>query len=176
MSNEWIPTESVRAIQKIKQMFGGQMTETCISQILYELNSIWREIMRKENDAIKRKLTGQIQDLRRQLVTKRAFDEEDAQKEISRLKKELKFAQKINGKKSQGGQNENYVNKVSSDDRAAFQRKVLEESQLNVKNRINELEQRKQNKREAYLVRNDIPDDQSSSKFGGRGQHNNQAY
>lgn len=54
------------------------MTETCVSQILYELNSLWREIMRKENDAIKRKLTSQIQDLRRQLVTKKAFDEEDA--------------------------------------------------------------------------------------------------
>lgn len=69
------------------------MTETCVSQILYELNGIWRQIMRKENDAIKKKLTEQIQDLRRQLVTKRAFDEEDAHKEITRLKKELKFTQ-----------------------------------------------------------------------------------
>lgn len=70
------------------------MTETCVSQILYELNGIWRAIMRRETEAIKRKLTQQIQDLRRQLITKRAFDEEDAQKEISRLKKELQFAQK----------------------------------------------------------------------------------
>lgn len=68
------------------------MTETCVSQILYELNGIWRAIMRRETEAIKRKLTQQIQDLRRQLITKRAFDEEDAQKEISRLKKELQFA------------------------------------------------------------------------------------
>ena len=50
--------------------------------------------MRKENDAIKRKMTIQIQDLRRQLITKRAFDEEEASGEISRLKKELKFLQK----------------------------------------------------------------------------------
>jgi hypothetical protein len=34
--------------------------------------------MRRENDAIKRKLTEQIQDLRRQLITKRAFDELEA--------------------------------------------------------------------------------------------------
>jgi len=33
------------------------MTETCISQILYEFNIIWRNIMRKENEAIKRKFT-----------------------------------------------------------------------------------------------------------------------
>lgn len=57
LSNEWIPTEAVRAIQKIKETFDGQMTETCVSQILYELNSIWRFIMRRENEAIKRKLT-----------------------------------------------------------------------------------------------------------------------
>ena len=50
--------------------------------------------MRKENDAIKHRLTEQIQDLRRQLITKRAFDEEEAHREISRLKKELTFAQK----------------------------------------------------------------------------------
>jgi hypothetical protein len=75
------------------------MTETCVSQILYELNSIWRGIMRKENDAIKRKLTEQIQDLRRQLITKKAFDEEDAHKEITRLKRELQFAQKASQRK-----------------------------------------------------------------------------
>ena len=67
------------------------MTETCISRILYELNMIWRNIMRKENQAIKRKFTLQVQDLRRQLVTKKAFDEDESQREISRLKKEIIF-------------------------------------------------------------------------------------
>ena len=36
------------------------MTETCISQILYEFNSIWRNIMRKETDAIRKKFTHQV--------------------------------------------------------------------------------------------------------------------
>lgn len=45
--------------------------------------------MRKETDAIKRKFTQQVQDLRRQLVTKKAFDEEDAHKEITRLRREI---------------------------------------------------------------------------------------
>jgi hypothetical protein len=31
LSNEWIPTEAVRAIQKIKEQFNAQMTETCVS-------------------------------------------------------------------------------------------------------------------------------------------------
>ena len=63
--NDWIPTQAVRAILQIRDQFDGKMSETCISQILYELNSIWRTIMRKENDAIKKRLTAQIQDLRR---------------------------------------------------------------------------------------------------------------
>lgn len=65
IDNDWIPTEAVRAIIRIKDQFKGIMTETAVSQILYELNSIWRNIMRKENDAIKKRLTAQIQDLRR---------------------------------------------------------------------------------------------------------------
>ena len=50
--------------------------------------------MRKENESIKKKYTLQIQDLRRQLVTKKSFDEDESQREISRLKKELLFIKK----------------------------------------------------------------------------------
>ena len=84
----------MRAILQIKDQFHGQMSETCISQILYELNTIWREIMRKENNAIKKRLTAQIQDLRRQVVTKQAFDKGELMNEIQRTKKELAFANK----------------------------------------------------------------------------------
>ena len=64
-ANEWIPTEAVKKIKEIQTTFDGKMTETCVSQLLYEFNVIWRNIMRKENDAIKRKFTLQVQDLRR---------------------------------------------------------------------------------------------------------------
>lgn len=67
-ANEWIPTAAVKKIEEIKkenEKDGGLMTETCISRILYELNMIWRNIMRKENQAIKKKFTLQVQDLRR---------------------------------------------------------------------------------------------------------------
>lgn len=57
--------------------------------------------MRKETDAIRKKFTHQVQDLRRQLVTKRAFDEDESAREISRLKKEIAFinAQMYNQKR-----------------------------------------------------------------------------
>ena len=64
--------------------------------------------MRKENQAIKRKFTLQVQDLRRQLVTKKAFDEDESQREISRLKKELQFMQmQVYNQKREAFQNEN---------------------------------------------------------------------
>ena len=50
--------------------------------------------MRKENNAIKKRLTMQIQDLRRQIVTKQAFDKGELMQEIQRTKKELAFANK----------------------------------------------------------------------------------
>ena len=65
VDNDWIPTDAVRVIMKIKDQFDGKMTETAVSQILYELNSIWRTIMRTETEAIKNRMTAQIQDLRR---------------------------------------------------------------------------------------------------------------
>lgn len=58
MNNDWIPTEAVRSISGIKDKYNGEMSETCVSQILYELNAVWRAIMRKETEAIKKKLTG----------------------------------------------------------------------------------------------------------------------
>jgi len=64
-ANEWIPTEAVKKIKEIQSTFDSKMTETCISQILYEFNIIWRNIMRKENEAIKKRATLQVQDLRR---------------------------------------------------------------------------------------------------------------
>jgi len=94
MNNDWIPTEAVRSISGIREKYNGEMSETCVSQILYELNMIWRAIMRKECEAIKKKLTGQIQDLRRQVVTKQAFDKGELQKEITSAKRELGFATK----------------------------------------------------------------------------------
>ena len=56
-NNDWIPTEAVRAILSIRDRYEGQMNERCISRILYEQNGIWREIMRKENAAIKKRLS-----------------------------------------------------------------------------------------------------------------------
>ena len=59
-ANEWIPVDAVKKIKELQTDFKGQLNETCISRILYEFNIIWRNIMRKENEAIKTKYTLQV--------------------------------------------------------------------------------------------------------------------
>lgn len=133
-ANEWIPTEAVKKIKEIQQTFDSKMTETCISNILYEFNIIWRNIMRKEIEAIKKKYSLQIQDLRRQLVTKKAFDEDESQREISRLKKELHFIQmRLNeAKRAKGIMNtiskENLnTDNISKSTKPTAERQIMEE-------------------------------------------------
>ena len=60
--------------------------------------------MRTEQEAQRKKLTAQIQDLRRQVVTKQAFDKGELMQEITRTKRQLGFAEKqLYNKKRIGG-------------------------------------------------------------------------
>ena len=95
--------------------------------------------MRKETDAIKRKFTQQVQDLRRQLVTKKSFDEEDAHKEITRLRREITFLSKASTKKAkQIGSKENDENVSSKASNMAQQRSEFSQSQKRGKNTSNQ--------------------------------------
>ena len=111
--------------------------------------------MRKENEAIKKRLTAQIQDLRRQVVTKNAFDKGELMQEISRTKKELAFAHKtIHNKKAQADSNANqstsYPEEIQQSMRLVetigIQKKVLEDENEELKSRISEL----MNEKSAY--------------------------
>ncbi len=71
--------------------------------------------MREETEAVKRRLVAQIQDLRRQVVTKQAFDKGELIQEISQTKKQLGFAQKqLQNKGRVGGGKENTANNSSA--------------------------------------------------------------
>lgn len=90
---------------------------------MYELNTIWRDIMRTELEAQRKKLTAQIQDLRRQVVTKQAFDKGELMQEITRTKRQLGFAEKqlynknrIGGGGSSGGKENNADRQFSADE------------------------------------------------------------
>ena len=151
IDNDWIPTEAVRAIQRIKDTpeFNGMMTETAISRILYDMNAIWRAIMRKEVDAVKKRLTTQIADLKRQVVTKQAFDKEELMKEITRTKKELAFASKqlantkVSGfadeKAIQDRYHDELANSIKIVETVGIQKKALEDENEELKSRISEL-------------------------------------
>ena len=94
--------------------------------------------MRKETEAIKKQYTQQIQDLRRQLITKRAFDEEEAHKEITRLKKELQFIQRNGVKKGKGSSSDVNAQQTKENTVAnAFKRpETAKPETLELKNKI----------------------------------------
>jgi len=99
--------------------------------------------MRKENAAIKRKFTLQVQDLRRQLVTKKAFDEDVSQREISRLKKELAFVnmQLYNNKRNEFQKEAPPAdNSMKMAQAMQEQKKALESENENLRQRIGQLE------------------------------------
>ena len=111
--------------------------------------------MRKENEAIKKRLTAQIQDLRRQVVTKNAFDKGELMQEISRTKKELAFAHKtIHNKKAQADSSANQSTTNPDEihqsmrlvETIGIQKKVLEDENEELKSRISEL----MNEKSAY--------------------------
>ena len=174
-ANEWIPTEAVKKIKELQTTFDGKMSETCISQILYEFNIIWRNIMRKENQAIKRKFTLQVQDLRRQLVTKKAFDEDESQREISRLKKELQFLQmQVYNQKRQAFQNENQdhtnmpsgsQNQLKVAEAMQEQRRVLESENENLKQRIDQLESENDYNPRGGAIMNNYVDEMGNKSY-----------
>lgn len=59
-NNDWIPTKAVTVLDNIKTECKGILTEKAVSQILYQLNDVWRGIMRTECEAVKKKAQVQI--------------------------------------------------------------------------------------------------------------------
>ena len=73
---------------------GNELNETLINKLLSTLNTIWRERERKQITRIKNKYQSEILSLRRQNSSKGTYDEIVAQKQIARLKCDLKNAYK----------------------------------------------------------------------------------
>jgi len=68
------------------------MNEDLISDLLSSLNKIWREREKKVIEKAKMRCETEVMNLRRQISMKTGFDEFTAQKQISKLKKDLKHA------------------------------------------------------------------------------------
>ena len=130
--------------------------------------------MRKETEAIKKQYNQQIQDLRRQLITKKAYDEEEAHKEITRLKKELQFIQRNGVKKGKGGSDLNAQQTKENTVANAFKRpETAKPETLELKNKITQLERRRLNHNANVIgplsaMSQSEMGDYSSNRFGGK--------
>ena len=64
-----------------------------INKLLSELNRIWRDRERKQINRLKNKSHNEVNQLRRQLAMRAPHDEVQSQKQISRLKHDLRSCQ-----------------------------------------------------------------------------------
>ena len=87
--NNWIPLEAYECAMEFKNKYNLDMTNIEIEQLLYALNKIWQQKLKKEINNVKAKYQTEIKDLRAKLDTKMPFDEFKIRKENEILKSNL---------------------------------------------------------------------------------------
>lgn len=92
----WVPEEAFKFAHEFRLKYQGELTDTLIEKLLFELNKIWSQREQRLIQRIKANCAAEISSLRRQLAYNPRYDEQQAQSTISRLKKELKQAYKEN--------------------------------------------------------------------------------
>lgn len=92
--NSWIPNQAFKIAHDYREKHGNEMNETLINKMLTELNKVWRERERKQVTRIRNKCNQEIANLRRQVAMTAPVKENNSKRQISRLKEQLKVAQK----------------------------------------------------------------------------------
>ena len=82
----WSPTNCYKALLQIKQKY-EIMNESCIEEILFELNRLWLSKEEQIANKIKEQYQDELQRMKKKTFER--YDELVARKQIERLKKEL---------------------------------------------------------------------------------------
>eukprot|EP00347_Sterkiella_histriomuscorum_P000635 403375084 len=144
----WVPQEAYQLAHKFRDFNGNDLTPNLVNQLLQDLNKIWREREKKQIYRIKQQTQNEIMQLKRQLNHRTPFDELTAKKNISRLQKKLQNArielgktQSIKDKQKQMPIGVDLVdNTLQIITSMQQQRKVLEQENTDLKDRIKKLE------------------------------------
>lgn len=88
---EWVPSEAHDLARRFWKE--RNFTEEVVGAFVSEMNGIWREREKRQIARIRSRLSSEVSGLKRQLAQRVPFDELTAQKQISRLKSELRAAQ-----------------------------------------------------------------------------------
>jgi hypothetical protein len=94
----WVPSEAFKFAHEFRIKYDGQLTDTLIEHLLFELNKIWSTREQRLLDGQKKKYSSAAETLRRKSnqITHGPLELVNAQKEIQRLKGCLKNAYKEN--------------------------------------------------------------------------------
>ena len=128
--------------------YKGGLTSATIDKLLLDLNTIWRDRERKQMARLKSKYNFEIMKLRRSAASSKPYNVVDANRQIARLKTDLKCAYK-EVKNNINAREKNAVIPAATGmvDRAIkrtteiqLQRKIFSDENERLKRRINELE------------------------------------
>lgn len=86
----WVPEETLRVTHEYKKK--GNLNEEMINALVEDINNIWKEREKNLLSKIKTQSQNEVLNLKRQLFMRKSYDNVQSQKQISRLKSELKKA------------------------------------------------------------------------------------
>ena len=91
--DDWVPTESWKMVKGFLDKYGNTGFKSVqINRLLEDLNAIWRKREKNLMNQVRSKCNRELETLRRQLANAPAYEHFVADKEINRLKNDLKRA------------------------------------------------------------------------------------
>lgn len=94
----WVPRDAFKFIQEFRKQYNGELTDTLIEKLLFELNRIWSKREQQRIDRLRSQYSHEVLKLQRKLTQSNSYSEVAAKTEINRLKHDLKVAHAENRK------------------------------------------------------------------------------
>lgn len=90
---DWIPTEAYSMAHDFRNRCASNISQSLMNQLLHDLNKIWYQREQNQIQKIKTECNHEVQFIRRQLQTKKPYDQHMHEQDIRRLKNDVKSAQ-----------------------------------------------------------------------------------
>ena len=93
---KWVPQDAFKFMQEFRRNYNGELTDTLIEKMLFELNRIWSRRENSRINRIKNQYSAEIQRLQRKISHHPNYKEVQSKQTITRLRNELKGSYKEN--------------------------------------------------------------------------------
>jgi len=86
----WIPQEAHKFVQEFRKKYKGELTDSLIEKLLFELNRIWSKREQQQINRLKNQYSSEVSKLNRKIKHHPSYDEVQAKETINRLKQQVK--------------------------------------------------------------------------------------